>query len=89
MYNNNKKIKGALKAILLIRNNVRLILVFLDGLNEGREGRRGYFTVLINSLVNALESMLLALYAFPVCVVCCATVLAVLVNKTSFAHVEI
>ena len=50
------KIKGALRAISLIRNNVRLILTFLDVLNRGRE--------LIKSLADARESTLLVLYAF-------------------------
>ena len=57
-------IKGALRAIALIRNNVRLILVFLDVLNLGREAGRGYFMVLINSLADAREPTLSALYAF-------------------------
>ena len=41
---------------LCIRNNVRLILVFLDVLNRGQEGGRGYFTALMNSLASARES---------------------------------
>ena len=40
------------------------MLVFLDVLNRGREGGRGYFTALINSLADARESTLSALYAF-------------------------
>ena len=60
----NGKNQMALRAISLIRNNVRLILTFLDVLNRGREGGRGYFTVLIKSLADARESTLLAFYAF-------------------------
>ena len=47
---NKLKINKALRAISWIRNNVRLILFFLDG----REGGRGYFTVL-NSLTDMRE----------------------------------
>ena len=60
----NGKNQRALRAISLIRNNVRLILTFFDVLNRGREGGRGYFTFLIKSLADERQSTLLALYAF-------------------------
>ena len=47
----------------LIRNNVNLVLFFLDVLNRGREEGRGCFTVLINFLADARESKVSALNA--------------------------